>query len=307
MSTSHRLPYITLRGCLIGVIFWTSAALGQTGDPSDTPQDPKPAAQQTKPIEQPSLAPVEQDTRSREHKSLCDSPKNAEEADLCQQWRMAEAAEKQAKWTQRQFWITVAEVAGLLLTVGFVAWTASVAVRSAKAAEAAVKITSDTAQHQLRAYVSRKNIIWKRNIDTNGGLMNFDVVIVWENCGATPARRCRSRINSNFFKNAIPKDFDYADSEGDDLVTELSYIGPGQIIQSSARVSVVDAQAVARQEKSLFVWGWIEYDDIFENTPRRRTEVCIRVGISVDCSGCLPMVIGPFNGSDDDCLHKPKT
>ena len=107
--------------------------------------------------------------------------------------------------------------------------------------------------------------------------------------------------------NDLPKDFDYPDVGAEGIETEKSTIGPGQYIQMTIGVSLADAQAVMRQERSLFVWGWIEYDDIFENTPRRRTEVCVQVEVNADCRSCTPTVVGLFNGADDDCHHKPKT
>jgi hypothetical protein len=64
-----------------------------------------------------------------------------------------------------------------------------------------------------------------------------------------------------------------------------------------------------------YVVAWIEYNDIFPSTPRRRTEVCWRLALKADPRARVQDVTaslgndqyGPHNGSDGDCLHKPMT
>jgi hypothetical protein len=42
-------------------------------------------------------------------------------------------------------------------------------------------------------------------------------------------------------------------------------------------VAIADVKKVVAKTYRLFVWGWIDYDDVFEGTPRRRTEFCFDV------------------------------
>jgi hypothetical protein len=56
-----------------------------------------------------------------------------------------------------------------------------------------------------------------------------------------------------------------------------------------------------------YLWGWIEYDDIFASMPRHRTEFCFRI----ECERLQPtnefwVGFAPhskFNAADEDCLR----
>jgi hypothetical protein len=80
---------------------------------------------------------------------------------------------------------------------------------------------------------------------------------------------------------------------------------------------IQDAVAVFEKKKRALIYGWIEYDDIFPNSPKRRTELCMEVEIFADPRE-IPNVIrgnpipiitlrpyGPYNGYDEDCLYRP--
>jgi hypothetical protein len=45
---------------------------------------------------------------------------------------------------------------------------------------------------------------------------------------------------------------------------------------------IQDALATFEKKKIPLIWGWIEYDDIFPNSPRRRTEFCMIVEVFAD-------------------------
>src|SRR5262249_8928337 len=56
-----------------------------------------------------------------------------------------------------------------------------------------------------------------------------------------------------------------------------------------------------------FFWGWVEYDDVFDGTPRHRTEFCFEIVAKAqpETGALMPefSIWGPFNGMDDDCLR----
>jgi hypothetical protein len=81
------------------------------------------------------------------YRAICDQPGYHDNADLCQQWRTAEAAEETAFWAKAQFYVSVVGTVGLIVTIiiGFV---------SAKASRDTVLVSRDTASKQLRAYVA---------------------------------------------------------------------------------------------------------------------------------------------------------
>jgi hypothetical protein len=59
------------------------------------------------------------------------------------------------------------------------------------------------------------------------------------------------------------------------------------------------------------LWGWAEYNDIFEGTPRHRTEFCADVLVSPDQKaadfGITLAVCPKYNGADDEAMKKPIT
>lgn len=150
------------------------------------------------------------------------------------------------------------------------------AQRTTLVAEKALEETRLSNELQLRAYVYVSNTTWR--IAKRPGtdeVTDCSLTIEWRNCGATPALRSRVMSNSDVLAGDLPSNYPYPDyvPPGPALSTktERSNIGPGQPIQSRVGVKLNDAQMVAKNERLLFVWSWVEYDDIFDNTPRRRT------------------------------------
>jgi hypothetical protein len=39
-------------------------------------------------------------------------------------------------------------------------------------------------------------------------------------------------------------------------------------------VSFADIQKCAAGTHHYYLWGWVDYNDVFEDTPRRRSEFC---------------------------------
>ena len=125
MFSRDRVCQFAVRGWLItGVLCLVALpALGQSDNPESSAPSKEATTEQGQPTVEPPAAaapaPVKvpkQKAASPEQKALCDSPQTPKENDLCQQWRMAEAAEKQAKWTEFQFKATLAEIVALILT-----------------------------------------------------------------------------------------------------------------------------------------------------------------------------------------------
>ena len=63
--------------------------------------------------------------------------------------------------------------------------------------------------------------------------------------------------------------------------------------------------------RNVYIWGWADYDDVFTNTARHRTEFCYEVTLDRGAAGVGKVgiglrIYGPFNGADDDAYHKPK-
>jgi len=140
-------------------------------------------------------------------------------------------------------------------------------------------------------------------------IAGWRIGVEWENSGDTPTRDLITHVSLKFFDDGIPNNYDFPDLPERNVSNAL--IGPrGTIHSASFLISVQEAQDVKNGPKRLYMWGWGEYDDVFPNTKRHRTEFCYEV-----------LFIDPFpqrasfghlmhrahNGADDECLKQPQT
>ena len=133
MSNRHRLPYAALGGCL-AVFLGVGIALGQSADQGDVKgkEAPPPTEQRQEAPSAPSVPPaIPAETGSGSvYSPDCDSPKNRNEADLCEQRRMADAAYETAEWVEKQYWATIGEIIALVATICVAAVAVAAAFRA---------------------------------------------------------------------------------------------------------------------------------------------------------------------------------
>ncbi|MGC1860089.1 MAG: hypothetical protein WA733_02925 [Methylocystis sp.] len=131
------------------------------------------------------------------------------------------------------------------------------AERSADAAEQALISTN-------RAFVHVKDFI-PHPIVENGIIVGFAVIVTWENTGSTPARNARASVNYILFDAEMPDNFDYPDASKSG---PPFFIAPRGIISSGVlKIRLESILSVPRAGRHLYIYGWIEYDDAFKDTP----------------------------------------
>jgi len=199
------------------------------------------------------------------YRVICDQPRNREYADLCMQWRVAEAAEG-------QFLANVISTGLLVFTLIFTAWAATAASRAARHAGAAAgaAITSAEAdreanalarQHaeiQLRAYVTVKSSV----------VVNLKVgeaprvVICAVNAGQTPAVDFASHYGAGFV--LWPHDSPPIPERPNDKGTTT--LGPGMETWIYVDLPVQrqqEVQALIDGSAAIHAIGRFQYKDIF--------------------------------------------
>jgi hypothetical protein len=100
----------------------------------------------------------------------------------------------------------------------------------------------------------------------------------------------------------MPADFDFPD--GATAGPTVAMIGPGSTVHSAhidIPAPLLDHAAAGNQ--FLYFWGWIDYDDVIDGTPRHRTEFCFQIRKQQGMASFWPH--GRFNGADNECLQKP--
>lgn len=137
--------------------------------------------------------------------------------------------------------------------------------------------------------------------------LKVTVVPVWENSGDTPTKNMISHVNGKWFDSVLDEDFTFPDYEGEEIVRLL--IGPKQTMGASPLgFSESDVRKVINGNGHIYVWGWAEYSDIFEKTPRHRTEFCSDVILYMTKdSQIIPRfkLHKKYNGADNECMKKP--
>lgn len=222
--------------------------------------------------------------------SGCQPGQDDRQSDLCAQWKAADAAAESARWT---YWTFIASFFGLLVGGGtlFAAWRAAhwakkaaeetrrtadlaessaldskialeAAIKSGKAAEKQVKISKDTARHQLRAYVTVEQP--RINHHPHEGLI-VEYSIVATNDGVTPAISLQwvSRIVLAFDEEAEAE----FELPWKDAAKSSAIVGAGKPISMIGKLpSPITAEYQRRLEDGTArIWaiGEIRYLDIF--------------------------------------------
>jgi len=205
------------------------------------------------------------------------------------------AQQEMAEWAFAMLLATLATIAVTIIGVIYVARTLALSRHSL--------IISN------RAYVFLRNVHWI--VRPNG----WDVAPIYENGGNTPTVNGRNHTNLRYFPKGIPNDFGFSDSgDESDFKFVRFYLGPKATTSGhgvTVEHEVMDAIHAGTGE--LYVWGWVDYDDVFHRTPRHRTEFCFRVLLKEIRHPDGRVEVEPrfsshwrYNGQDNECEKQPR-
>lgn len=172
----------------------------------------------------------------------------------------------------------------------------------AKAATDSAEVAENALISGKRAYVFVKKIT--STIESSDRMEGLDkdwhITMFFENTGDTPTKDMIGDVNSDSFDDRIPDDFDYPDSMRDKI---RLVIGPKQTIKHFISFPVYHVDHIFEQGKRIYVWGWVDYNDVFKDTLRHRTEFCFEMwkqGTGLGFNICEK-----HNGSDEECYSNP--
>jgi len=157
---------------------------------------------------------------------------------------------------------------------------AEAARRSAETAEQALGLMRETAERQLRAYVTIKQFVQTPARDGRGWLLH----VVWQNAGATPTKGFRYWAMLRDFDDTIPDDFEFTpggikDYAGGELGANGSVSSPPLLLP---------AQSIARMRdgsRKVLLLGQAAYADFGGHHARRETRFCMEVVLAGDATG----------------------
>ena len=187
-------------------------------------------------------------------------------------------------------------------------------LRAVRASDRTASLVNEGLISAQRAYVFLREfqVALTKN-PLNDEIQTCTIQPIWENTGTTPTRNGRGHVNWKYFDRSVPADFDFADFDelGNRVLSYDAYkpliIGP----RATALSPIISMEpALLRQVRDLqgklLIWGWAEYDEVFGDAKRHRTEFAYLVVVS----GSPASHVGfsqykLHNGVDEDCTKPP--
>jgi hypothetical protein len=189
--------------------------------------------------------------------------------------------EDKASDTRFAFWFNFLLVSfnGILAVSTVLLWI--VTGRAANAAKKSADIAT-AALIATRPYISIKTFKHQRGIDQEGKHTAWVLTPQWRNTGQTPALNCINWFIVRVFEPTIPKDFS---PPPHDNLSEAVSVVVGQLSDQDGGLLAIsnDNLLKASQKKAqIAIWGAVEYNDIFPNTPRHHTKYCAEIKVTLN-------------------------
>lgn len=189
-------------------------------------------------------------------------------------------------------------------------------VAATKEAADAAKISADVAKRTLldiqRAFLvpiefQCDPLVWQKEV------IGYRVTAIFQNTGTTVAKGFAGTGNFVMYDTGLPDDFVYPDRVESSVVK--SVVGPLVRTLQPINIVIQDILDIMNKKRRGFFYGWVEYHDVFDGTPKRRTEYCVEVEVIGDPKVIngergAPSVLafgsqGKYNGTDEDCFYEP--
>ncbi len=186
------------------------------------------------------------------------------------------------------FWLAMFTAVLSVSTIGLwiVTWRAG--RRQTDDMQASIRVAENSAQSQLRAYLSVVNITVYRLRDRFPARNEWQLAVHWMNTGQTPTRTLTTYIAPVLESEQLPDN--YRIMQIDSKIRRGGFLAPHSTIRTTSGeiFTAQDLINVRDERKFLYIFGWIRYNDIFPNTPERVTRFCYRIMIYGDVAGAGP-------------------
>ena len=245
--------------------------------PEATPEEATPeeaAPEEAAPAEAAPEDAAPEETKPWTLSQPCENTQHPYEADLCQQWRTAEAAEKTAAASERGLGLSrllmlIGALATLLLLLAFIPLTMA-ALAARRTANAG---TPDYAPHadredEVRAYVDVDKIEFIETPESEGIVK---VKVTFRNTGQTPAFKVKSAgqvgirdVSDEDLLSVMPLPDRARNAARPRIGRDATAV---DIVECDSTASLADR--VMNGDATILVWGFAEYMDVFDR--RRKT------------------------------------
>lgn len=136
---------------------------------------------------------------------------------------------------------------------------------------------------------------------------HFNISVKCRNNGSTPTRFGKSHVSWQQFPTGDPEATKFPDISAPGMTQQDSQmaIGPGGFLELE-QVTIPFAEVF--KPGRVFVWGWADYNDVFNGTARHRMEFCWDLVIVSHPNGTIRISLHCYklhNGYDDECYRPP--
>lgn len=173
------------------------------------------------------------------------------------------------------------------------------------------KIAHDTLTKLERAFISFR-VKGRPRVDFNNRLEGWQIVSEMRNSGKTQVVGLYANVSWDAPLNELPDDFTFPDITPGPATPKGGIIGPDDsAFQRPVYMPNAFLEAARQGHIHLYIWGWAEYDDIFEGTPPHRTEFAFEILVDSDpyISRTPPFIfngITAYSGADEDCYRQAR-
>jgi hypothetical protein len=162
-------------------------------------------------------------------------------------------------------------------------------------------------------YQSNRAFIFVKKIDaqfvgqkSTHTIIKWRFVAQWENGGKTPTKDAASYINYGLFEGSIDLGFHFPDF-GEQQEAGHTMLGPGGSTHGHVDIPIENLHKVKAGRARAYIWGWMDYNDVFPNTRRHRSEFCVEVVVDGEaleekCHFSFRQH-ERFNGFDGECMR----
>ncbi len=170
-------------------------------------------------------------------------------------------------------------------------------------------LTNEALTSVQRAFVVFKDITYGKLPDyLAADPTGIRFIVAWENTGTTPTKFLVTHVSWSVFTPDIPINYDFPDLGR--RANSRALIGPKSSMNMAAvDIPIADFRAVQAGAYRLYMWGWADYNDIFQGTQRHRTEFCAEILVTGSLSDTIPgltfVAFTKYNGADGETMKKP--
>lgn len=165
--------------------------------------------------------------------------------------------------------------------------------RQWKAIKHQAKLTERTLIADERAFVFADGLIQLFNPPDANGVYNWQLRPRYRNTGDTPTKDFTSHVHCEIRNDQLPPSYTFV-YDATDIGTGM--IGPHSEVQGGIAprlpITPQDIIDVQQRRRFIYLWGRLEYFDVFENTSRHTTHFCWQVFVDGDPLAFRPDTLG---------------